>query len=95
MHKFVKSLLAAGALVASLATAPALYAHDTGKSQGDSGSMMDSGTMGQGGMMNMMGQMNQMMDHCNQMMQGAMGNGAGRPNEQWHKEAPPAPDKNG
>ncbi|MGD9724793.1 MAG: hypothetical protein AB7M05_08530 [Alphaproteobacteria bacterium] len=95
MRKFSKTLLAAAALVAGLAAAPALYAHDSGNSQNDSGSMMGSGMMGQGSMMNMMGQMSQMMDHCNQMMQGSMGSGSGKPNEQWRKEAPSAPDKNG
>jgi hypothetical protein len=42
--------------------------------------------------MNMMKQMPQMMDHCSGMMQSR---GNGRPNDQWRKQAPPTPDKNG
>lgn len=94
MRNSTKTLVAAAALVASLTVAPALYAHDSGNSQGGSGPMMGSGMMGQGDMMNMMGQMSQMMDHCNQMMKGAMGSGPGQPNEQ-HKQAPISPGKNG
>ena len=85
------------ALAAGLAAAPALYAHESGKS---GGSMMGPGTMGPGmmggGMMNMMGQMGQMMEHCNQMMGGATGGqGSGKPNEQWRQPAPATPDNKG
>lgn len=38
--------------------------------------------------------MSQMMDRCNQMMQVMMGE-SDKPNEQWRKEAPTAPEKNG
>jgi hypothetical protein len=41
-------------------------------------------------MMGMMGQMSRMMDHCNQMM-----GGSSRPNEQWKREAPAKPQKDG
>ncbi len=70
MRKSVKTFLVASTLVAGLAIAPAIYAHD---SPGSQGSMMGPGMMGQGGMMGMMGQMSQMMENCNKLMQGAMG----------------------
>lgn len=88
MRKSVKVLAATATLAAGVAAAPVLHAHDSDKSQPGNGSIMGPGMMGQGGMMNMIGQMSQ-------MMQGAMGKGSDRPNEQWHKEAPSAPDKNG
>lgn len=89
------TLAVTSTLVAGLAAAPTLFAHD---SEGSGGLMMGRGMMGQGGMMgggnmtgmmNMMGQMNTMMENCNQMMQRMMGNhGSEKPNEQWQKEAP-------
>lgn len=84
MRNSVKTLAAAAALIASAALAPALYAHDSGSSDEHDGSMMGPG------MMNMMGQMSQMMDNCSEMMQGTMGDGSGKPNEQWRKDAPTA-----
>lgn len=57
MRKSIKALAIASAVIADLAVAPALYAHDSEES-GDS--MMGSGMMGQGGMMGMMGQMSEM-----------------------------------
>lgn len=95
MRNSVKILAAAAALIASAALAPVLYAHDSGSADEHNGSMMGPGMMGEDGMMNMMGQMSQMMDNCNEMMQGAMGDGSGEPNEQWHKDAPAAPGTNG
>lgn len=92
MRKSMKIFAVASALVAGVAIAPALYAHDSERS---SGSMMGPGMMDQGGMMSMMGQMSQMMDHCNEMMQGAGAGGVGKPNEQWRKDAPAAPGNNG
>lgn len=90
MRKSMKTLTAAAALVASVATASALYAHDSESSKAHDGEMMGSGMMG---MMNMMEEMSGMMDHCNQMMQGTTGDGTGRPNEQWRKQAPAVPEQ--
>ena len=81
MRKNLKTVIMAGALAAALLSGTALYAHDSGGSQG---SMMGPGMMGQGDMMEMMGQMSQMMAACNQMMQGMM---------QHHQEQPHNPDK--
>ena len=95
--KIVTNLIATLALAGALTAAPALYAHETGKTGGSmmGPGMMGPGTMG-GGMMNMMGQMGQMMEHCNQMMQGsADGNGAKKPNDQWRLPAPATPDNKG
>lgn len=89
MRNLVKTVVGAAALVASAALAPALYAHGSGSSGEHNGSMMGSG------MMNMMEQMDEMMDGCNKMMQGAMNDGNGKPNEQWREGAPTAPDSNG
>jgi len=92
----LKTLAVVAALAIGLAAAPAVYAHDSSK---PGGSMMGPGTMGpgmmgQGGMMNMVGQMGQMMEHCNDMMQGKAGDhGSGKPNDQWRKDAPTAPEK--
>jgi hypothetical protein len=84
MRKRTKILAFASILIAGIAGASALYAHETG---GSSGSMMGhDGMMGRGGMMgmmNMMPRMSRMNDHCGSMMQG--GN---RPNEQWRRENP-------
>ena len=63
MRKSIKALAIASAVIASLAVAPALYAHDSEES-GDA--MMGSGMVG---MMNMMGQMSQMIATWNQMVQ--------------------------
>lgn len=90
MRNTMMSLAAAVALVAGVVTASALYAHDSESSKGHDGDMMGSGMMG---MMNMMEEMSGMMDHCNQMMQGMTGDGTGKPNDQWHKEAPAVPDQ--
>lgn len=94
MRKFLATLAAASALGIGLATAPTLDAHE---SQGSRGSTMGPGMMGQGGMMGgMMNMMGQMMEQCSQMMQGMTGGGgSGRPNDQWRKEAPKQPDKDG
>ncbi|WP_206075953.1 hypothetical protein [Mesorhizobium sp. Z1-4] len=89
MRKSIKALAIASAVIAGLAVAPALYAHDSEES-GDS--MMGSGMMGQGGMMGMMGQMSEMMEGCNRMMQSMSHDGSGRPNEQWREKSP---DNNG
>lgn len=83
MRKSIKALAITSAVIAGLAAAPALYAHDSNES---GGSMMDSGMMGQGGMMGMMGQMSEMMEGCNKMMQSQ--GGSGKPNEQWREGAP-------
>jgi membrane protease subunit (stomatin/prohibitin family) len=92
MRKSIKALAIASAVIAGLAVAPALYAHDSEES-GDS--MMGSGMMG---MMNMMGQMSEMMEGCNRMMQSMSHDGSGRPNEQWRDKSPHnngAPGTNG
>ena len=80
MRKSIKALAIASAVIASLAVAPALYAHDSEES-GDA--MMGSG---------MMGQMSEMMEGCNRMMQSMSHDGSGRPNEQWREKSP---DNNG
>ncbi len=82
MRKSIKALAVTSAVVAGLAAAPALYAHDSKES---GGSMMGSGMMGQGGMM---GQMSEMMEGCNKMMQSMHQGGSGRPNEQWRDGTP-------
>ena len=87
MRRSMKTLAVTFALVAGLAAAPALYAHD---SEGSGGSTMGPDMMGQGGMMGMMGQMSEMMENCNKMMQSVNHNGSGKPNEQWRKDAPKA-----
>ncbi len=94
MRNFVKTLTAAAALIASVALAPTLYAHDSGTSDEHSRSMMGSGMMEHGNMMNMMEQMSEMMANCNKMMQGAMNEGPDKPNEQWREDAPTAPGTN-
>ena len=99
MRKLTKVSLLASILLAAVMTAPTLYA------QGDqqpSGSMMGHGMMGDEstkgdggmmgdmmGMMKMMKQMSQMMDHCSNMMSNS------HPNDQWRKNTPSQPEKNG
>lgn len=93
MRKSIKALAVTSAVIAGLAAAPALYAHESK----ESGSSM----MGQGGMMNMMGimgQMSEMMEGCSKMMQSMHQGDSERPNEQWRKDAPDnnkTPDTNG
>jgi len=93
MRKLVKAVMVASGLVAVVAAAPALYAHDT---QGSHNSMMEPGMSNGGGMMgggNMMGQMNAMMETCNKMMQGMMDENAPRaPNDQWRNSQPDQPE---
>jgi hypothetical protein len=92
MHKFTTTLLLASSLVAGAMAAPSIFAQGSPE---PSGSMMDHGMMGnkdtkdQGGMMGMTRQMSGMMDHCNGMMNSR------RPNDQWRRNAPTAPDKRG
>lgn len=86
-----KAFVAAAALVIGFAPAPALHAEESSTPQESHDSMMSPGMMGGDSMMNMMedmSQMEDMMDHCSQMMSG----GSGKPNEQWRKNAPTAPD---
>jgi hypothetical protein len=86
MRKKTAILVIALVVLAGIATS-ALYAQDN----------RNDGMMGQNGMMGMMGmmrQMSQMMDHCNQMMSGNPRDG-GRPNDQWRKETPAPPGRNG
>lgn len=95
MLRSIKTLAIASVIVAGLAIAPALYAHDSGES---GGAMTGPGMMGQGGMMGMMGQMSEMMEGCNQMMQSMSGHGSGKPNQQWRENAPDTdkrPNKDG
>lgn len=84
MRKSIKALAIASAVIAGLAVAPALYAHEESRD-----SMMGSGMMGQG---SMMGQMSEMMEGCNRMMQSMNHGGSGRPNKQWREKSP---DNNG
>ena len=79
------TLALAALSIAALIAATTLHAQDARQS---SGFMMGRGMMGGGGMM---GGMSQMMDHCTGMMSGDQhGN---RPNDQWRRNAPTAPDK--
>lgn len=87
MRKSTKIIAITSVVVAALAAAPTLYAED---SQPPSGSMMGHGMMG--GMTGMTS-MGRMMDHCNQMMQS--GGSGSRPNDQWRKNAPTNPRKDG
>ncbi len=91
MRSSRKTLVAAAAFAASVVTASALYADNADSSNAHDGAMMGSEMMG---MMSMMGEMTAMMDHCNQMMQDPTGDGTGRPNEQWRKQAPAVPGQN-
>lgn len=98
MRDSLKTFSIASAIVAVLVAAPTLHAHESKDPGGSkmSPGMMAPGMMGQGGMMGMMGQMSQMMEHCNQMMGGMMGNqGPAQPNEQWRRDAPKTPEKDG
>lgn len=90
MRKSMKTLSATAVLIAGIAAASALYAHDSESSKAHDRGMMGSGMMG---MMNMMEEMSGMMDRCNQMMQGMADDGTSEPNEQWRKEAPALPDQ--
>ena len=80
MRKPLQATAFASAFAAALLAVSTLYA----QTAQDKGGPM----MGRGGMM---GGMGQMMDHCSQMM----GGGSTRPNEQWRKETPKAPEKKG
>ena len=87
MRKTTTTLLLAAALVAGAMAAPSLYGQP-------SDSMMGHGMMGDKntddrGMMGMMKQMGEMIGHCNGMMSDR------RPNDQWRRNAPSAPDKSG
>lgn len=98
MRMSLKALVTTAALIAGLAKASVLYAEESGSSHEPHGSMMGPGMMGGESMMDMMHmmeqmpQMSQMMEHCSQVMDGAMGGGSGKPNEQWRKDAPIKPD---
>jgi hypothetical protein len=78
MRNYTIALVLASAFIASVTAGPALYANE--------GQMRSGSTMHRG-MMGMMRQGSQMMDHCMGMM------GGSRPNDQWWKQAPAAPDK--
>lgn len=82
-----------GAAILAIGLTSAVAIHGSYAADGDqSGSTMGRGMMNgtMGGMMH--GDMSQMMEHCNRMMQGTAEGGTGRPNEQWRKEAPAAPE---
>ena len=86
MRRQAAILVTAFVLVAGVATS-ALYAQDR----------RQDGMMGPGGMTGMMGmmqQMGRMMDRCDQMMSGDARDG-GRPNDQWRKDSPATPGRNG
>lgn len=99
MRTGFKTFALISALVAGLAAAPALYAHDSDRS--------DRHMMGPGGMMGMMrmdGMMNMMrgmmgmmgMDGMMDMMRGMMGGQHGpKPNEQWREKPPATPKREG
>jgi hypothetical protein len=86
MRKSIVTVALASALVAGVT---ALHAEEQ---QGSPGSMKGRDMMGQG--RSMMGQTSRMMDRCGSMMQGR-GDGGNRPNDQWRRRAPSAPDDNG
>ena len=87
MRKTTTTLLLAAALVAGAMAAPSLYGQPSDSMMGH-GMMGDKNTNDRG-MMGMMKQMSEMMDHCNGMMSDR------RPNDQWRRTAPSAPDKSG
>ena len=88
MRKFTTTLLLASTLVAGAMAAPLLYGQPSDSMMGH-GMTGDKNTSDKGGMMGMMKQMSEMMDHCNSMMSDR------RPNDQWRRTAPSAPDKSG
>ncbi|HZF35821.1 MAG TPA: hypothetical protein VE914_18645 [Candidatus Angelobacter sp.] len=86
MHINAKKILTTTAVLAALASGPALYAYAedssspsaTGAAQDDHGGMTSPNTMGDmAGMSKMMGQMSEMMDTCNNMMKTAASKGSG------------------
>lgn len=77
MRSTMKILVAATLLVAGLAIAPVLYAHESD----------GSGMMGRGGMMD---RMSEMMAGCSEMMQQMHQGGTGAPNGQWRDGTPDA-----
>jgi hypothetical protein len=92
MRKLTTALVLAFIFVAAMFATSSLYA------QGDHArfsAMMGRGMMGDdnadddGGMMGMMKGMGRMIGHCNSMMSDD------RPNDQWRKNAPADPQKNG
>ncbi len=87
MRNAKRTLALVAVSVAAMIAAPMLHAQDARE---PTGSMMRGGMMGNG---SMMGQMGRMMDHCAGMMGGSRGDD--RPNDQWRKKAPTAPDKDG
>lgn len=82
MRKTVASCALAPVLVAGAISAPAIHAQENHESAGP---MMNWNVMGMG----MMNQMGRMMDHCDGMWSRS------RPNVQWRKNKPSAPEKNG
>lgn len=92
MRKLVKIVALSVALVGGVGFASALLAGESGNAADNGRPMMRQGMMG-GGMMNMKEGMSGMMEHCNEMMQGA-GQRSDKPNEQWRKGAPAAPSDN-
>lgn len=85
MRNIRRTLALAAVSVVVLAVPAALYAQEL---HAPSGSMMRGGMMGGGQMME---RMSRMMDHCGAMMQG--GYRGDRPNDQWRRNPPTAPDK--
>jgi len=86
MHINAKKILTTTAVLAALASGPALYAYaedlsspsSTDAAQGDYGGMTGPNMMGDmAGMSKMMGQMSAMMDTCNNMMKTAASPGSG------------------
>jgi hypothetical protein len=81
------AILALASVLAVGVAASALYAQDS----------RHDGMTSPGGMMGMMGmmqQMGRMMDYCGQMMSANPRDG-GRPNDQWRKQTPAPPGRNG
>jgi hypothetical protein len=78
MRNSTKIFASTAFLVASLAVAPSLYAHE---SKGSGGAMMTP---------EMMGQMTEMMAGCSKMMQAMHQGGADMPNDQHHDGYPDA-----
>ena len=87
MLKLRTTVALAAAIVVATIAAQTLYAQDSSASRHR---MMDGdparGTMG---ITKMMRQMSGMMDHCSSMMHNRS---TGRPNDQWRRRAPTAPD---
>ena len=82
MRKFRRTLAFASAFAAAILAVSALYADNP---RGKRESMMGHSNM----MGKQMGRMGEMMEGCGRMM----GDRSNKPNDQWRKQVPSAPEK--